>query len=479
VDISLDWQDQGTDAGLYANDEVHAIRILAMEPATSAVAGRFYNRANERLRILGEIPVRKFDREGKQPAVPDGNPDTSFLVKIPADTAFTFQTLDKDGMVLNMAQTWHQVRPGEVRNDCGGCHAHSQRPTDFSQTAAAKADYKLFDLTKRTPLLSAKAADQSGRRWDAADDTGIRYQAGPKDVEYFRDVSPILKRSCVACHSHELKKPSGGLVLDPEADLYDSKTFKERFNTVHHQKAMSGIKSVKGRVPFMIDPRYVWDFRSRQSLIVWKVYGRRADGLALAPVEGYDEDRKRLTAIDYDDKPMPPAEAVAGSFERPGGGTVKVPPLTDEERRTITRWIDLGCPIDWDYDPAEPDARGRGWMLDDQRATLAVTLPRAGISATPLDRILVGMADYGSGIDEKSFSATADFEVDGVPAGRELAARFRTTADGVREWRLEKPIAFLGRGVLTVSVKDKQGNLTRIERTMSVRAAAPAGGRGG
>ncbi len=104
------------------------------------VAGRFYNHARERLRILGEIPVRKFgDRTAEQPLDPDGNPDTSFLAKIPADVAFTFQTLDKDGMVLNMAQTWHQVRPGEVRNNCGGCHAHSQQPTLFEKTAAAQA----------------------------------------------------------------------------------------------------------------------------------------------------------------------------------------------------------------------------------------------------------------------------------------------------------------------------------------------------
>ena len=40
-------------------------------------------------------------------------------------------------MVLNMAQTWHQVRPGEIRHDCGGCHAHSQKPTPFADTAAA------------------------------------------------------------------------------------------------------------------------------------------------------------------------------------------------------------------------------------------------------------------------------------------------------------------------------------------------------
>ena len=48
------------------NDDIHAIRILAMEPTTDRKGGRkrgrrFYNHANERLRILGEIPVRKFD----------------------------------------------------------------------------------------------------------------------------------------------------------------------------------------------------------------------------------------------------------------------------------------------------------------------------------------------------------------------------------------------------------------------------------
>ena len=122
-----------------------------MEPTTFQHL-RFWNHANERLRILGEIPVRKFDGAGDgQPLDPDGNPDTSFLAKIPADTAFTFQTLDRQGMVLNMAQTWHQVRPGEIRNDCGGCHAHSQKPTLFEDTAAARASYKVFDLTKHGP----------------------------------------------------------------------------------------------------------------------------------------------------------------------------------------------------------------------------------------------------------------------------------------------------------------------------------------
>src|SRR5262249_39661150 len=130
-DSSFNWTVQGADAGLYANDDIHAIRILALEPTseTRPKNGRtYYNHAKERLRILGEIPVRKFEnRKSKsetkngQPLDPDGNPDTSFLAKIPADIAWTFQTLDKNGMVLNSSQTWHQLRPGEIRHNCGGC----------------------------------------------------------------------------------------------------------------------------------------------------------------------------------------------------------------------------------------------------------------------------------------------------------------------------------------------------------------------
>ena len=171
---SLNWFNQGADAGQYGNDDIHAIRILVMEPTTDRNRGGyphdgrlFSSHAMERLRILGEIPVRKFDKDGKQPIDPDGNPDTSFLAKIPADTPFTFQTLDKDGMVLNMAQTWHQVRPGEVRNNCGGCHAHSQAPTPFEKTAAARADYQLFDLTIHTPLITTKERDESKKKWDS------------------------------------------------------------------------------------------------------------------------------------------------------------------------------------------------------------------------------------------------------------------------------------------------------------------------
>lgn len=56
------WDGQGADAGRYDNSDIHAIRILIQEPLTDVKGHRsplFGSHANERLRILGEIPVRK------------------------------------------------------------------------------------------------------------------------------------------------------------------------------------------------------------------------------------------------------------------------------------------------------------------------------------------------------------------------------------------------------------------------------------
>jgi hypothetical protein len=137
------------------------------------------------------------------------------------------------------------------------------------------------------------------------------------------------------------------------------------------------------------------------------------------------------------------------------------------DRRTLVRWIDLGCPIDLDYDPAHPDARGYGWTCDDNRPTLTLTEPRAGENPA-LTRLLVGMYDYGTGLDLDSFHVVADFAVDGVPAGQDLASRFRPKTQGVWELKLATPLTALAKGKVTVSVKDRQGNVSRIERTLSV-----------
>jgi hypothetical protein len=486
---SLNWFNQGADAGRYSNDEVHAVRVLVMEPTTDRHRGPksgrlFYSHAQERLRILGEIPVRKFVDGQKQPTDPDGNPDTSFLAKIPADTAFTFQTLDKHGMVLNMAQTWHQVRPGEIRHDCGGCHAHSQQPTLFKDTAAADRDYKLFDLTEKTPLLTSKQNDTSKKQWDTEDESGLKsVDSAVVNVEYFRDIQPIFKRSCVACHKSGGEQFAGELNLDADGGEPVWVPNRGKWPGTYYRLAADS-QAKFGYKPLIHNgswrqtnaSRYIRKFQARRSLLVWKIYGRRLDGWSNndfpsaqnpgdpstlqidgKPVEDTRANRNRAD-LDFVGDRMPPTQAV-----REG----KVAALTDEDRRTIVRWIDLGCPIDLDFDPANPDRRGFGWMCDDKRPTLTLTEPKRG-SNPKLTRIVIGMDDYYSGLDVSSLSITADFAIDGIKPGENLASRFSESGRGIYTMKLKEPISRLENSSLVISVQDRQGNTTRIRRTFSV-----------
>ena len=488
------WHNQGGDVGLYTNDDIHAVRILAMEPTTDrqrgAKSGRlFHSHARERLRILGEIPLRKFSGE-HQPLDPDGNPDTSFLAKIPADTAFTFQTLDKRGLVLNFAQTWHQLRPGEIRTDCGGCHAHSQKPTHFALTAAAKPEYKLWDLTRETPLVAGTLrvpSPENGTRsvpttkYDAEDSTTIRIiEDGPANVEYHRDIAPILKRSCAACHTSESgKEPAGKLDLAADGETIQV-DHHGTFPGTYTRLAMDG-RAKFGHKPVRYDSwgypqasRYIRQFQARRSLLVWKIFGERMDGFAnddhpsesepgagdvVLKGESLDPERHASRMdVDFTGSRMPPPEAVQAG---------KVQDLSDKDRRTIARWIDLGCPIDLDYNPARPEDRGFGWMLDDNRPVLTLTRPREH-ETEPVDRILIGMDDYYTGVDPASFIVLADFDVNGKRTTENLAPQFRSLGDCRWELVLDPPLAKLKDARIAVSIRDKQGNTTSIERTFSV-----------
>ena len=425
------WSQQGADAGLYDNSDIWGIRIVALEPVSEVISRqrRHYalgSNGEERLRILGEFPVRKFGsfnrvpngprveqgqrsrgplgtrlNEDEQPLDPDGNPDTSFLAKLPADVAWTFQTLDNNGMVLNMAQTWHQLRPGEIRNDCGGCHAHSQAPTPFELTVAARSDYKVWDLTDKTPLFTTKDNDQSKQKWDKDNHTGLHWAKEIQDVEYYRDVVPILQRSCVACHSLKHDKPAGGLVLDDD-----------RPNEKQGWVTWSGFQTLPRNVPrtYARLAQYSPPFQSRRSPLIWKIYGRRLDGFRNEDIDSppldYDNDqhirnwghhshRARMD-VDYTGSIMPPLKAIAGSAKGPDGKPVRVAPLTDEDRLTLVRWIDLGSPIDF-RDPQQPDDSRPGWLLDEGRPTLTLAHPQSGTNAKLLSRILIGMHDYYTG----------------------------------------------------------------------------------
>src|SRR5262249_45516735 len=259
-----------------------------------------------------------------------------------------------------------------------------------------------------------KKNDESKSKWDSKNQTGLRFVKGVKNVEYYRDVKPIFERSCVACHTLKADKPAGNLVLDDDkiVNLPNADDVPGTFDRLTMDYAgRFGHKPIIGSWKHANASRYVRMFQSRRSLLVWKVFGERLDGWTNDdfPTETTPGDARTLqqkgesvantpanrnrAALDFTGSGMRPPEAV-----EPG----KVGALTDEDKLTLVRWIGLGCPIDLDYDPKNPEKGGFGWMLDDQRPTLTVASPKAGANA-PLERILIGMHDYGTGLDAASF----------------------------------------------------------------------------
>ena len=418
--------------------------------------------------------------------------------------AFTFQTIDKRGMTLNMAQTWHQLRPGESRTDCGGCHAHSQEPTLFEETAAAKPDYQVFDLTETTPLVTAKAKDETNRRWDAQDDSGLRYEEDPHDVEYWRDIAPIFARSCNACHSKDAQEPAAGLVLDDTEPVrvhrINQSLPSSYARLAADPQAIFGPKPLLARSQhhgwqqYLLSDnasRYICRMQSRRSLLVWKVYGERLDGWTNddVPSEVIHPDDPRFKEFTWHDKPlpairnhllegdidyvgseMPPRAAVEGTYRGPDGKPIKVDPLSDEDRRAIVRWIDLGCPIDLhpQYNAEAVAVAHSGFSADDHRPTLTLVTTDAQTNGS-FKRLLIGMHDFDSGLDMESFEVTADVAIDGVSAGTNLASRFKPLEGNRWEWKLSSTPMF-DRGTISVSVADNAGNRTQVMRTFTANS---------
>lgn len=453
---SSNWFTQGSDAGRYTNADIWAVRIVAMEPNTHRSYGpdegrQFDSHAQERLRILGEIPLRKTNAQGQALFDTEGNPDTSLLAKLVADTPFTFQTLDRFGMALNIAQTWHQVRPGEMRVDCGGCHAHSQQPLDFATTAAAQAGHPVFDLSRETPLLTRSAAGVPG----------LQVEPVPvANVEFVRDIRPILQRACVSCHQGA--SPGGNL------DLTSAGTFQGL--PADYFRLAADTDAQFGHVPVIVNrqwrqtnaSRYIRRFQSRRSLLMWKLHGQRLDGWTNTdhPTETVPGNAATLPAganrdqadLDFTGSIMPPPPAL---------------PLSEDERMMFARWIDLGAPIDIGN-------AARGWLMDDLRPTLAVSAPRAGVNSQPVPRIVIGFADANSGINPASLSVTSSLMLNGRPPGAELADLAQAIGDGVYAITLSAPLAAIAAGEISASVRDNQGNTTRLRQSFSVPTAADA-----
>src|SRR5262249_7951669 len=153
-----------------------------------------------------------------------------------------------------------------------------------------------------------------------------------------RDIQPILKRSCVACHTRDSASPAGNLVLD--ADTVPEKVDKfGKIPGTYYRLAMDeggkyGHRPIAtGNTWGMLNAsRYVRKFQARRSLLAWKILGRRTDGFSNddfptervpgdmntlmhhgQPIEPTKDNRNRAD-LDFTGSVMPPPAAVAGTY---------------------------------------------------------------------------------------------------------------------------------------------------------------------
>ncbi|MBX3725633.1 MAG: hypothetical protein KF823_06910 [Xanthomonadales bacterium] len=423
------WVRQGADAGVYGDDDIWGLRVLAMEPQTDRSypwnSIEYLAVGGERLRILGEVPTRGA-ASGKPPGatsmLPDGSiaPDTSFLVKLPADVPFTFQTIDRNGLTLNMAQTWHQLRPGEARWDCGGCHAHSKQPMPFPGTAASSPTYPVRDLARTTPLFVPAAG---------GGEPTVQAVASPQvTVEYFADVLPVFESRCASCHG--ASSPAAGLPLTAAAGTIAG------WPATIHRLLFNGA----GAAPPVQPTRLVRSYQARQSLLVWALWGARLDGRSNAD---------RPDDLDF-------------------AGHPPIPGLSSAERLTVARWIDLGTPVElvaWNQ-PGQPPGQQAFWGFheDDLRPTLVVR-PAADAASEPVSVIQISAFDTASGVNPATLRVTASHALGGVPAGTNLAAGLALDPSGsVASLSLPSAIPPGSPIVVTVRVRDHAGNETVVER---------------
>lgn len=441
-DYTWSWIAQGTDAGLYADDDIHAVRVLMQEPLSDLAypdnSPQHITHGRERLRILGEVPVRgALSGKPGNPVstLPDGRivADTSFLVRVPADVSVMFQAVDHRGLALNTAQTWHQVRPGEARYDCGGCHAHSKQDLDFASTAAARSDYAMRDIALSTPLLALTSA--------GADALDVRTPRAVS-IEYFRDVVPILDARCAQCHgANNAAGPGPGLRLASNAPPV------EGWPAAYHALALNGVDPITG-VAYTrtgsgqaIQPtRYVRALQARQSLLMWAIWNSRLDG--------------RTNATRGDDIDFTGHPAIAG--------------LTNTERMTLARWIDTGAGIELRGRANPGDSAGQqdlwGYDDDDLRPTVVLN-PRDDAASGYVDALELSAFDVESGVDTASgrWHLSADRAIGGVGVGVHLSPTTAIPENGgvLRinlPTRVSSPITF------TLQVQDRAGNSSVIRR---------------
>ena len=391
----------GADLAIFANTEVYGIRVtLPMPTYINNYSGgmeRWAGIQEHHLRILGEFPVRKPDGT---PLDGQGNPDTSFVVRVPANTPFLFQTLDKRGMALDVETSSRTVAAGELQF-CGGCHVHTRDAQDPAASLAkldTSATYGDF-IGDSAPLFSG--LDAAGNPVVKTAKEIYPTLPGIKNrrsfgVDWNSGISTIIGNRCASCHGEgQSAQQITGLRLDKTDLTYDlliNNKYKREdgVNINSSTKPGNGLTDLDNAGNDRITPRYACCTPSRwislnsarSSMLVWALYGERLDGRDPAtglPYKGSD------VLVDPYQRDRPEV------WPKVGEHAAYVANMPESEKQLVARWLELGAP--------------KANIHDDMiRPVLTVTPQTAGSS---ISTVLIGMWD-DSPLDYSKFKVSFD-----------------------------------------------------------------------
>jgi len=374
----------GAELAIFDNKEVYGVRVVMPVPPVSnnAYGGieLWAGKAQQHhMRILGEFPVRKADGSLIDA---QGNPDTSFLLKIPANTPFLFQSLDKNGMALDIETTSRTMARGE-RQLCGGCHVHTRESLDPEQSIAVTDTSNYYgylgDLSrwKHAPLFNTldgngiPVAEAADKIYPALPGVNARRTFA---VDWDNGIKQVIQVRCASCHVEgQSGFDVGGLKLQP-----DDATYK---------------KLTTGAGGCCRASRWLSLNSARSSMLIWALYGKRMDGRNPATGKPWGAEGEaipanipeRLRNLPIDNRGLDTVDI----WPNVAGHLAYVSAMPESEKRLIARWIDMGAP--------------KLNTHDDAMAPVLTLTPR--MSNGSVSSVLVGLWD-DSGIDYSKFSVT-------------------------------------------------------------------------
>lgn len=299
--------------------------------------------------VLGEVDVES---------------DGSVCFEVPANTPVYFQMLDEKGRMVQTMRSWSTLRPGETFS-CLGCHEEkSQIGLTISNTVTMAMKKPIQKLQPSGgivhPLHDRLEKDELWgsveNYWTINQPREISAEGSTEGFSYTQNIQPIWNRHCISCHIGDTTNPekekSSALALTGDVVVVDNPRTHEYFQM---KRAFSRSYLALTNESVEISTRdEVQAFQARTGrlpLTCWP----HALGPA-GPIPPYSCGSTQSSLMDY--------------LEPTHYGVQ----LSDNEKRTVACWIDLGIPFCGSHTEAnlwtEEDKKRYRYEMDKRRGFL-------------------------------------------------------------------------------------------------------------